>query len=455
MDKLTLIETNIEYSYPRLLKLAGPIMIGNFLQMLYNLADSYFLGKVGKEALAAPSISMNLIFFLIIFAFGFSSAGTTLISQSLGKGDRRKTDFYLGQMTILLLIVAIVISVLGILFADNLLMLMQVPEDTFQFTLDYLRIILGGIPFMFMSFVFRSALQGIGDSSTPLAVQSITVFLNIILDPVLIFGLGPVPPMSVRGAAFATVFARMIASVIALLILLKGKKGIKLYCKNMIPDKNAIKLLLKIGLPSSIGQGISSLGFTVLQGVVNSFGTAVIAAFGIGNRIIGLFNMPAMGISQASSVLVGQQLGAKNYGNVKKIVKHSFLTILVFISIGMTITFFKGNSVVKFFVNDPEVIRHGAILFKIVSPSVIFFALFTVSNGAFQGAGNTRPIMILNIVRLWGIRVPLVFALVAFTAFGPVSIWIGMFASNLLVALAGFIILSRGKWMYQLNPDDI
>ncbi len=455
LDNQLLDKPEVSYKYSKLIKLAGPIMLGNFLQMLYNLADSYFLGKVGKEALAAPSISMNLIFFLIIFAFGFSSAGTTLISQAMGKGDRDKTDFYLGQMTILLLLVATVISILGIIFADKLLMLMQVPDDTFQFTLDYLRIILAGIPFMFMSFVLRSALQGIGDSFTPLIVQSVTVFLNVIIDPVLIFGLGPVPPMSVKGAAYATVFARMTASVIALGILLKGSKGIKLYFKNMVPDKKAIKLLLKIGLPSSIGQGISALGFTVLQGVVNSFGTAVIAAFGIGNRIIGLFNMPAMGISQASSVLVGQQLGAKNYDNVKIIVKHSFLTILIFISVGMTITFFKGNSVVKFFVNDPEVIKHGAMLFKIVSPSVIFFALFTVSNGAFQGAGNTRPIMILNIVRLWGIRVPVVFALVAFTSFGPVSIWIGMFASNLLVALAGFILLSRGNWMYKLNPDDI
>ncbi|MCK5196929.1 MAG: MATE family efflux transporter, partial [Spirochaetales bacterium] len=298
-------------------------MLGNFLQMLYNLADSYFLGKVGKEALSAPSISMNLIFFLIIFAFGFSSAGTTLISQSSGKGDKRKTDFYLGQMTILLLIVASLISVFGIVFTDKLLHLMQVPMDTFQYTSDYLKIILAGIPFMFMSFILRSALQGIGDSVTPLIVQSVTVFLNILLDPIFIFGLGPIPAMTVRGAAYATVLARMVASVIAIVILLKGSKGIKLHFADMVPDKKAIKLLLKIGLPSSIGQGISALGFTVLQGVVNGFGTAVIAAFGIGNRLIGLFNMPAMGISQATSVLVGQNLGAKNYSNVKKIVKHS------------------------------------------------------------------------------------------------------------------------------------
>ena len=430
-------------------------MLGNFLQMLYNLADSYFLGKIGKEALSAPSISMNLIFFLIIFAFGFSSAGTTLISQSLGKGDRRKTDFYLGQMTILLIIVASIISVLGIVFTDNLLRLMQVPADTFQYTSDYLKIILAGIPFMFMSFILRSALQGIGDSVTPLIVQSVTVFLNIILDPIFIFGFGPIPAMTVRGAAYATVLARMVASIIAIVILLKGSKGIKLHFADMVPDKKAIRLLLKIGLPSSIGQGISALGFTVLQGVVNGFGTAVIAAFGIGNRIIGLFNMPAMGISQATSVLVGQNLGAKNYSNVRKIVKHSFITILIFISIGMIFTFFKGNSLVKFFVDDPDVIYHGAMLFKIVSPSVIFFALFTVANGALQGAGDTRPIMILNIVRLWGLRVPVVFFLVAFTALGPVSIWIGMFSSNLLVAAASLILLSRGKWMYILNPDEI
>jgi len=430
-------------------------MLGNFLQMLYNLADSYFLGKVGKEALSAPSISMNLIFFLIIFAFGFSSAGTTLISQSSGKGDRRKTDFYLGQMTVLLLIVASVISIAGIVFTDNLLRLMQVPADTFYYTSDYLKIILAGIPFMFMSFILRSALQGIGNSITPLVVQSITVFLNIILDPIFIFGLGPIPAMTVQGAAYATVLARMVASVIAVVILVRGSKGIKLHLKDMIPEKKAIRLILKIGLPSSIGQGISALGFTVLQGVVNGFGTAVIAAFGIGNRIIGLFNMPAMGISQATAVLVGQQLGAKNYKNVKTIVKHSFITIIIFISIGMVITFFKGNSVVKFFVDDPEVIHHGAMLFKVVSPSVIFFALFTVSNGALQGAGDTKPIMILNIIRLWGLRVPVVFMLVAFTALGPVSIWIGMFTSNLLVAIAGFVILSRGKWMHKLNPDEI
>ncbi len=165
--------------------------------------------------------------------------------------------------------------------------------------------------------------------------------------------------------------------------------------------------------------------------------------------------MPAMGISQATAVLVGQELGAKNHAGVWKVVKHSFLTVFVFITLGMSLTFFKGSSVVRFFVNDPEVIRHGVMLFKIVSPSVIFFALFTVSTGALQGAGDTKPVMIFNIVRLWGLRVPIVYALVACTSLGAVSIWTGMFVSNFVVSIGGFILLSRGKWMYTINPDEI
>ncbi len=430
-------------------------MLGNFLHMLYNLADTYFLGKIGKEALSAPSISMNLIFFMIVFAFGFSNAGTTLISQSKGKNDRGKMDFYLGQMTSLILLIAVLISFLGIIFTDRILMLMHVPPDTFEYTSDYLRIIFSGIPFMFMSFVLRSSLQGIGDSITPLIVQSITVGLNILLDPVLIFGLGPFPAMTVKGAAYATVFARIVASAIAVIILVRGRKGIRLRLHAMKPDRKAMKLLLKIGIPASLGQGLSALGFTVLQGVVNSLGTAVIAAFGVGNRIIGVFNMPAMGISQATAVLVGQQLGARNHPGVWKVVKHSFITVFVFITFGMSITFFKGSSVVRFFVNDPEVIKHGVMLFKIVSPSVIFFALFTVSTGVLQGAGDTKPIMIFNIIRLWGLRVPIVYLLVAFTTLGAVSIWTGMFVSNLIVSIAGFVLLSRGRWMYTINPDEI
>lgn len=441
--------------FKRLMALALPIMAANLLQTLYNLADTFFLGKLGRVALSAPSISFNIIFFLIVFGMGFASAGTTLIAQSKGKQDQAKVDFYLGQITFLLFFCSILIGLTGFLLTRTLLVLLQVPEEAFHYTFQYMRIIFCGLPFMFLGFLLQSSLQGIGDSVTPLLVQLGTVTLNILLDPLFIFGLGRFPALGVAGAAIATVLSQIVASAISLTILIRGRRGIKLKRENLKPNLSAMKLIFSIGLPVSLGQGISALGFTVLQGIVNSFGTAVIAAFGIGNRIISMFNMPAQGLAQANAVLVGQSLGAKNKENAKKVVRIAIISMFLFISLGMTFTFFNGHLFVRIFVDDPEVISHGQSLFRMISPSVVFFALFTVITGAFQGGGDTKPIMVLNITRLWGIRVPFAYLLSYILSFGPKGIWMAMFLSNSVIALIGFYLLSRGRWMEKLNPDNI
>lgn len=438
-----------------LLIVALPIMFGNFLQTLYNITDAFFLGKLGRAQISAPTISFNVIFFMIVFGQGLSMAGTTLIAQSRGKRDQQKVDFYLGQTTVLLFVGAIIIAISGIILTPFILKLLQTPLDVFGYARDYMTIILAGLPFMFGMFILSASLQGIGDTVTPLKIQFLTIGLNVILDPLLIFGIWIFPELGVKGAAVATVFSRMVATIISLKILIKGRKGLKLKLENLKPDKNAMLLFLKIGLPASIGQGLSALGFTVLQGIVNSFGTAVVAAFGVANRIIALFNMPAMGLSRATVTLMGQNLGAKNIDRAKKTVKTAIWADLSFLVPAMTFTFFFGNYFVKFFVNDPETIKWGAILFKIVSPSVVFFGVFTIINGAFQGAGDTKPVMVLNICRLWGIRLPAAYILAILIMKNPVGIWISMFLSNLLISMIGIYWFSRGKWMHAINVDEI
>lgn len=215
------------------------------------------------------------------------------------------------------------------------------------------------------------------------------------------------------------------------------------------------RLFIGIGMPASLGQGISAFGFTVLQGVVNSFGASVVAAFGVANRIISLVNMPAIGMSRATASLVGQSLGARNTERAKRIVRMSGLTIFGFVGIGMIFAFFYGNLLVRFFVDDAEVIGHGAILFRIVSPSVVLFALFTVILGAFEGGGDTKPVLVMHAVRLWGIRVPLAFLLAVRLGMGPPGIWISMFVSNLVIASAGFLLLRSGRWMHKIDPDKL
>ena len=438
--------------YRGLVTLAVPIMLNNLLQMLYNLVDAWFLGRLGAAAVSAPTISFTLIFFLVIFGIAFSMAGTTLIAQSKGKGDMERANFYAGQVTTLLVAMSLVISAVGLLATPTLLRVMQVPAEAYEYTRQYMTIIFAAMPFMFVSFLLRAVLQGIGDSMTPLIVQVITIGLNVVLDPILIFGWGPFPAMEVAGAAYATVFARLVAAAVSAWILISGRKGIKLTLANMKPDWPAIRRITNIGLPSAIGQAVPAFGFTVLQGIVNTLGTPVVAAFGIGNRIVSLFNMPAIGFSQATTSIVGQRLGASRKDQAITAVKQSVITVAAFITVGMTFTFFFGASFVRFFVDDPEVIAHGRDLFRILSPSVMIFAVFMVTNGAFQGGGDTKPVMVLNVARLWGVRVPLAYVLVVVAGWGPIGIWWSMFASNLLIAIVGFFWLSRGHWLHKIDP---
>lgn len=426
-------------------------MLTNLLQVAYNLVDAWFLGKVGAEAVSAPAIAFNVVFFLSVVGMAISQAGTTLVAQSHGAGDRRLVDFYASQTVSLVTVAGVLVGIVGVVAIEPLLWLLRVPTEVVEYTRVYMRIIFSAVPFMFFFFVLQGIFQGVGDSVTALKVQFATVGLNAVLDPLLIFGIGPIQPLGVAGAAIATLISRGVSAIAILAILFRGRAELTIRPQNLLPRGGAWRKLIAIGVPLATGQGVAALGFTVLQGVVNGFGVAVVAAFGIGNRIIGMFNMPAIGLSRATAALVGQELGAGRTAGAREAVRVSVVSMLAFIVPAMTLTFFFGNLLVRFFVDDPAVIAHGATLFRIVSVSVVPFTLFTVINGAFQGGGDTRPVMFLNVLRLWGIRVPLAMFLSWRLSFGPSGIWYAMFVSNIVVATLGFALLRTGRWMRRLE----
>jgi len=440
----------------QLLQLSLPIMISNLLQTLYNMADAYFLGKLGKEAISAPSITMNISNFIIVFGAAFSIAGTTMLSQAYGanKDDHNRLNFLASQIFTVNTIMGILVMVVGFFLTTPLLILLKVPSGlTFDYTYQYMSITFLTMPFLFGDFILRGILQGVGDSITPLYVQTFAVLLNVVLDPIFIFGLGPINAMGVSGAAWATFIARMLSCGISVSILFRGFKKVQVRKEFLKPDKPTLTMMGKIGLPAAFGQSVSSLGFAVIQQVVNSFGAATIAAFGIGNRIQALFNMPAQGISQGTAVLVGKNLGSKNDNDAQKSVMIALLISGVFITVGMSLVVIFGPSVIRFFVDDSEVVAQGVVMFRYTTTGVILFALMTVILGAFQGGGVTKPIMYLNIFRLWVLRVPLSYSLAYIFKLGPTSIWVAMLVSNLVVAFWGFILFLKGKWKVSLQFD--
>ncbi len=432
-----------------LLILSMPIMLGNLLQVFYNTADAFFLGKLGKEAISAPSITMNISNFIIVFGVAFSVAGTTMIAQAYGNNSENKERLTLlaSQVVLVNVCMSIIVTLVGFSPTHPLLNIMNVPEGlTYTYTYSYMSITFLSMPFFFLDLSLRSIFQGVGDSITPLYIQLVAVIVNMILDPIFIFGLGIIPSMEVFGAALATFLARMLSGLLALILLIKGKRGIRISLLKMRPHNPTLHLIAKIGLPSSIGQSISSLGFAVIQGSINSFGPVVIAAMGVGNRIQSFFHMPSQGISQGVSILAGNKLGNNEPDEAQKVVNTGLLLIGIFISIGMTLVLIFGKWVIIFFVDDPLVIKEGTFMFYITAPSVVIFSLFTILLGAFQAGGRTKDIMAMNVTRLWGLRVPLVYLIPAIFVIGSHGIYIAMLMSNVIITIWALHTFRKGLW---------
>ncbi len=439
--------------FTELMKLAVPVMAFNLLQTFYTLADSFFLGKLGKEALSAPAISGSIVYLLSVFGMGFSAAGTTLVARARGMGDREQEEFYVGQSTTILLALSAIFVVIALALLDPLLRLMNVPADSYLNTKHYLGIITAGLPFSYLSFSFQSCMQGHGDSFTPLKVQLLSVIINIALDPLLIFGIGFFPRLEVIGAAVTTFFSFFISSLVGYSILIRGRRAPKLRLKNLVVTRRSLKLFITIGTPLSVGQAMTALGFTVLQRTVNYFGSTFVAAFGVGNRITSLFHMPAFGFARATAAMVGQSLGARDRERAVAVARLSILSIFVFMVAGMTFTSLMSAPLVRVFVNEPEVVELGARFLRIVSPTLIFLNMQGIIHGAFQGGGYTKATMMLSVLRLWGLRVPLAHILGVLLFDDPVGVYISVAISNVLPCLFAFGILRKRKWLYALDSE--
>ncbi len=429
-----------------LVLLSLPIIISNLFQTFYNITDAFWLGKLGKTALAAPTITFSTIFTIIAMASGLAVGGTTLVGQYKGAGKEDKVREVAGNTFTLVFIIAIILSVCGLIFSEDILKLLKTPDDAFVQTLQYMRVIVSGIPFIFSFYVFQGVLQGYGNTVSPMKISAFTVIINLVLDPILIFGLGPIPKMGVIGAGLATLFSQLLASVIGVTFLFTGKYGIRLHIRDLKPKLKSIKNILKIGLPVSFAHTGTALGFTVLMVLVNTLGSGVVSAFGVGNRIISILVMPAMGLANGNAIMVAQNIGANNVKRAEKTVWTAVAINSVLLLIFTTLLFFFGKYVIQFFINDPEVIAIGSRMFRITAYSVLFFSIMIIFSGAFQGSGHTVPVFVLHISRLWLFRVPFAYLFVNYFHMEHDGIFWAMFISNSVITLISFIWFKTGSW---------
>jgi putative MATE family efflux protein len=436
-----------------LLKLAYPLIFFNLLFIVYNLTDTFWLGKLGREAVSAPTVSFPFIWTMMSFGAGFAIAGFAFVSQYAGAGQWDKAKHNIANLLTLMFFSSFILGIIGFFITPWILHILGVPADAYDNAVIYLRVMFIGIPFSFEGFAFSFALRAIGDTKTPTIINSIAIILNVILDPLLIFGIGPFPRLEILGAALGTVISYSIASILSIYLVFNGKLGIKFYLSDFKPDFNLYKKMFKIGLPASIGQSLNALGFVVLMGIVSQFGSVAIAAYGIGQRIISLIFTVSDGFSMAMSTMVGQNLGVLNFKRIRKIVNKTILINTIFISIPTLLIFLFRSQIIGIFIKDILVINEGAIFYACFLIAMPFFGIFFISTSVVRAAGRTKESMVLGIIRLWGLRVSLAYFLS--TLWGSKGIWIGMALSNIIASVLAYFWYKRETWKETVTKEEV
>ena len=444
--------------------LAWPMLVIQFLQVTYNLADTFWLGQLSANAVGALSIAFPLVFLLISVGGGFTTAGSILVAQYTGADSEGSAGRVAGQTLSFVTIVATVLGIVGFLVTADMLALLPADPDTTAQVIplagEYMRLIFLGVPFLFGFFVFSSLMRGYGNTRTPMRVMAISVFLNVVLDPFLIFGWGPFPAMGIEGAAIATVFARAVATVIGVYILFQTPSGPTVEFRHLVPDLDIIEKIVRVGVPSATEQSMSALAMITLTAIVASFPPAVVAAFGLGNRLISLVFLPAIGLGRATNTMVGQNLGADKVDRAARSVRIAAIAASTFlIGVAVLAALFPEPIIAVFMRGDTttgaETIRLGADYMRIRAIEFGFIGVMQVLLGAFRGAGNTKTAMTISIITLWVGRVPAVYYLAFIAGWGATGIWVGMALGHILGAIVAAAWFARGTWKEAIIEGEV
>lgn len=430
-----------------LVSLAWPIIMANILHTMYQLIDTFWLGRLGANAVASVSLSFPILFLVLSLGGGLTLAGTVIVSQHKGAKNQKKVNFSSSQTVMVIFVISILLALVGYYGAGPLMRFVGAGPEVYQDSVDYFQVSSLGFIFLFMFFVFQSLMRGIGEVFMPMYIVLGTVLLNLVLDPLFIFGYGSFEGSGVAGAAMASVITQGISAIVGVAILFRGNYGIKIHFNEMKPDFKWIKKLFILGIPSSLDQSSRAAGMTVMVMLVTGFGSEVVAAYGVGARILSLVIVPALGFAMATTSLVGQNFGARKIGRTEKIADLSTLIALVGLTVVGGLFFLFAEEMIAFFVpGDEQVIRDGALFIKIMAPSFGLLGAQQVLNGAFNGVGMTTISMLISIFSLWIIRFPAAWMLSEKTALSYEGIWWSFPISNLLAAIVAFVYFKSGTW---------
>ncbi|MEO5906190.1 MAG: MATE family efflux transporter [Saprospiraceae bacterium] len=426
--------------------LSVPMVLEMVMEGLFAIVDIFFVSKLGIEATATVGLTEVVISQVIALALGLSMATTAMVARRIGEKDREGANIAAMQAIFIGIIVCAVIAVIFYFTSDDILRFMGGSEELIKVGNGYTRILLTGSSTLFFLFLLNAIFRGAGNASIAMRTLLLANGVNIILDPLLIFGIGPFPEMGVTGAAVATTTGRGIGVCYQVYHLVNGKSLIHLQRRHLVWVGDIIRKLIKVSSTGVLQFAIATASWLFVLRIIALFGDAAVAGYSIGIRIIIFTILPAWGMAAAAATLVGQNLGAMQPERAEKSVWRSAFFNMIFLTSISIIFFFFAPDIIPFFTQVPEVIYHGIICLRIICLGYVFYAYGMVIGQAFNGAGDTVTPSLINFIAFWILQIPLCYTFAKLLNWGPVGVYWGIAISESMLAVIAVIIFRRGKW---------
>ena len=429
-----------------ILLLAVPMVLEMVMESIFAVSDIFWVSKVGPDAVSVAVITESMMTILYTLAMGLAMGTAAVVSRRTGAKDPDGAARATVQGIALGAVAAVSVGLVGALFGTRLMVLMGAPPGALAIGGAYPRIMLGGSVTVLLLFVINAAFRGAGDASITMRTLWLANGINIVLGPCLIFGWGPFPRLGVTGAAVATTIGRGVGVLFQLRALARGRGRLRVKRAHLVTDGATQRTILRLSRSGTAQMFIGMASWIVLVRLVARFGSNVIAGYGIAFRVVMFALLPSWGLGNAAATLVGQNLGAHRPDRAEQAVWRAALYNFVFLgSIGVLFVIFSAD-VVRLFSPVPEVVEAGGRCLRIVSAGFLFYAYGMVVTQAFNGAGDTRTPLLINLVCFWMWEIPVAYLLSGPAGFGPTGIFFAIASAFSLVAVLGVALFRRGRW---------
>ncbi|MBT8257224.1 MAG: MATE family efflux transporter [Bacteroidia bacterium] len=426
--------------------LSIPMILEMLMESIFAVVDIFYVSRVSVNAVATIGLTESVLTLVYAVAIGLSMAATAVVARRVGEKNLKGANEAAVQAIILGIGVSIIVSLVGMIFPKEILAIMGGEQDLIEEGYGYTQVLLGGNVTIMLLFLINAVFRGAGNASIAMWALILSNGLNIILDPIFIFGLGPIPSFGVQGAAIATTTGRGIAVLFQLYILFRGSTKIQLALKDLVLRVDVLMNLVRVSL-GGIGQFlIGTSSWVFLMRIMSEFGSEVLAGYTIAIRVIMFTMMPAWGMANAAATLVGQNLGAKKPDRAEASVWKTGKYNAIFLAVVTLIYLIFAKPIISLFNAEPEVVKYGSLALIIITAGYVFYGYGMVVIQAFNGAGDTRTPTWINFVCFWLFQLPLAYLTALTLEWGPHGIFWSITVAEVLIAIIGMWWFKKGKW---------